>query len=299
MERQPPATDAPRQQWTVLSLVEWSARHLQEKGFDEARLHVDLLLAHVLGLSRVGLYTSFDRPLDPSELARFKELFKRRLAHEPLQYILGWTEFLGLRFAVDRRALIPRPETEHLVEAAVAWARSRPDPALSFLDVGTGAGTIAVAVARLLPGARITALDADSGALSLAAANAESNATPGIRFVEGDILGEVLAGERFDAVLSNPPYVPLAEWEGLQPEVRDFEPRMATTDGGDGLRFLRRIASFAAQRLVPGGMLFMEIGHGQAEEAAGLAREAGLLEVQVIPDYQGIPRVLTGSRGDA
>jgi release factor glutamine methyltransferase len=299
MERQPPATAAPRQQWTVLSLVEWSARHLQEKGFDEARLHVDLLLAHVLGLSRVGLYTSFDRPLDPSELARFKELFKRRLAREPLQYILGWTEFMGMRFAVDRRALIPRPETEHLVEAAVGWARSRPDPSLRMLDIGTGAGNIAIAVARLLPGARITALDADSGALALAAANAESNAAPGIRFVEGDIFGEVLAGEQFDAVLSNPPYVPLAEWEGLQPEVRDFEPRMATTDGADGLRFLRRIASFAAQRLVPGGMLFMEIGHGQAGEAAALTREAGLLGVQIAPDYQGIPRVLSGSRGDA
>lgn len=297
MERQPSATTAPRQQWTVLSLIEWSAHHLREKGFDEARLHVDLLLARVLGLPRIGLYTNFDRPLDAAELARFKELFKRRLAHEPLQYILGSTEFMGLPFAVNPSVLIPRPETEVLVEAAVAWARVRQAEGLRVLDIGTGSGNIAVSVARFLPGAVVTAIDTSPEALRTAAANAAANGVTAVRLLEADILADPLPGEQFDAVLSNPPYVPLEEWEQLEPEVRDFEPRNATTDGEDGLRFIRRIAAFAASRLTPGGALFMEIGFGQAEAALDCARSAGLSEVTVLPDYGGIPRVLSARAG--
>ena len=296
MERQPPATAAPRQQWTVLSLVEWSARHLQEKGFDEARLHVDLLLAHVLGLQRIGLYTNFDRPLDASELARFKELFKRRLAHEPLQYILGSTEFMGLRFAVNAHVLIPRPETEVLVEAAVAWARTRGTEHLRLLDAGTGSGNIAVSMARFVPHAEMTGIDVSAEALRVAGANAAANEVAGIRLLEADMLGDFLPGERFDGILSNPPYVPMEEWRQLQPEVRDFEPRIATTDGGDGLRFIRRLTELAAARLTPGGALFMEMGYGQAEAASDCAREAGLREIALLPDYAGIPRVLSARR---
>lgn len=293
MTPQQPATTAPQQQWTVLSLIEWSARHLREKGFDEARLHVDLLLAHVLGLPRIGLYTSFDRPLDAAELARFKELFKRRLAHEPLQYILGFTEFMGLRFSVNPHVLIPRPETEVLVEAAIAWARTCGTERLRLLDAGTGSGNIAVSMARFVTQAEVTGIDVSAEALRTAAANAAANETAGIRFLEADMLGDPLPGERFDGILSNPPYIPLEEWRQLQPEVRDFEPRTATTDGGDGLRFIRRLAQLAAARLTAAGALFMEIGYGQAEAAVDCAREAGLRDIAVLPDYRGIPRVLS------
>jgi release factor glutamine methyltransferase len=288
--------NGPETPWTVLSLLTWAGEYLAEKGFDETRLHAELLLAHVLGLSRLDLYLQFDRPLISGELGRFKALFRRRLAHEPLQYILGETEFMGCRLEVDSQVLIPRPETEQLVETAIGIARGTGGTGLEILDCGTGSGNIAIAMARMLPASAITACDVSPGALAVARRNAERNGTANVSFEESDLFGECLPGRSFDMIVANPPYVSAEEYAGLQAEVREFEPRIAVTDGGDGLRFIRRIARLAAERLRPGGALCMEIAWNQADSARAIVAGEGLQQVQVRPDYAGHPRILTSVR---
>ena len=291
-----PAMNGPETPWTVLALLTWAGNFLAEKGFDETRLHAELLLAHVLGISRLDLYLQFDRPLIPEELGRFKALFRRRLTHEPLQYILGETEFMGVRLDVDRRVLIPRPETEQLVEEAVALARRSGAGKIEILDAGTGSGNIAIAMARILPEALITALDVSPDALAVARGNAGRAGTANVTFEECDLFGECLPGRTFDLIVANPPYVTAEEYAGLQSEVRDFEPGIAVTDGGDGLSVIRRLARLAAERLRPGGALCMEIAWNQGETAAALVAAEGLQEVRVKPDYAGHPRVVTALR---
>jgi release factor glutamine methyltransferase len=290
-----PASDRPSDH-SVLSLLNSAAEHLGSLGFQEARLHVEWMLARVLGLKRLDLYLQFDRPLTREEVSRFKALYRRRLDHEPLQYILGDTEFLGFRFLVDRRVLIPRPETELLAERAVELLRERDGHRV--LDIGTGCGCIALSVAALTPGAEVTAIDLSPGALEVAAANAERLLPGRVEFLEGDIRGEILADRSFDLILANPPYIPLADYEALQPEVLGYEPREALTDGGDGTLFLARILEFASTRLNDGGTVVMEMGAGQDVWCARKAREFGLSSIVVHPDLAGIPRVLEAGRRD-
>ncbi len=285
-----------RQRWTTLSLLQWAARSLADRGFDEARLHAELLLASVLSCSRLQLYTHFDRPITADELARFKTLFKRRLAHEPLQYILGETEFMGLRLAVDRRVLIPRPETELLVEQALLRMRAMDKPHLQVLDIGTGSGNIAIAVATFEPRAHVTALDVSAEALQLAESNARSNGITAIEFCRASILDDVLPGRTFDFIISNPPYISREEFSLLQPEVRDYEPRIATTDDADGLTIIRRVAQLAARSLHAGGFLFLEIAYNQSTEAREVVERAGLHDVQVAADFAGHPRILSARK---
>jgi len=282
---------------TVLTLLTSASAHLRSLGFDESRLHVEWMLARVLGLKRLDLYLQFDRPLTRDEVDRFKALYRRRLDHEPLQYILGDTEFMGRRFLVDRRVLIPRPETELLVECAVRILRPGTGGSPGVLDIGTGSGNIALSVAALVPGARITAIDSDAQALELAASNAASLQIGGVEFLHEDIRRDILPGRTFDLILANPPYIALNEFLTLQPEVRDHEPRGALTDEGDGTSFLRRILEFSASRLTPAGTLLMEIGAGQSEACTVMAAGQGLVDVTVHPDHAGIPRVLEARRG--
>lgn len=281
------------QQWTVLSLINWSTQHLAGLGFDEARLHVELLLAEVLGYSRLQLYTNFDRPLTPAELSSFKGLYRRRLAHEPLQYILGYTDFMGLRLAVSPAALIPRPETEQLVEMAMEWVSLSGKSRVGILDVGTGTGNIAIALAKRCPEADITSIDVSRDALELAQRNAALNETRGVNFFLASVFDDFLPGQRFDLLVSNPPYISLDEFAGLQPEVRDFEPRLATTDEADGYKFIRRIAEVAARRVSSGGGVFVEIAYNQKEEAMAIFSSEGLVAVSVQEDYSGHPRILS------
>lgn len=285
-----------KQPWTVLSLIEWSTNYLLERNFDEARLHVELLLAHTMQCSRLHLYTNFDRPLTANELALFKELFKRRLTHEPLQYILGETEFMGLPFAVNKHVLIPRPETELLVEKAAEIINSSRKEKVEVLDLGTGSGNIAVALAAFAKSAYVTSIDISNDALAVAKANAERNHASNITFLQADMLTDFLPGKTFDAIVSNPPYIAAEEFSQLQPEVRDFEPRIATTDDHDGLTFIRRISQLASQKLHPGGFLLMEIAYNQSEEARRIAGVAGLKNVEVFADYGGNPRILSARK---
>jgi release factor glutamine methyltransferase len=294
----PTNEDAPERNWTVLPLLEWTERYLRERSFDESRLNAELLLAHALRLPRLGLYLQFDKPLAAPELAFFKELLLRRMTHEPVQYILGETEFMGLPFEVTPAVLIPRPETEELVEEAVRWLKSSGRAEGSILEIGTGSGNIAVALGKFLPGARVTSMEKSGDALDVARRNCVRHGMGNVEFLQVDVFSAELDGEFngrvFDAVVSNPPYVPRAEFDLLDPEVRDFEPRLATTDGADGFRFIRRIAGLTSGLLRPGGGMFLEIGYGQADAAETIAREAGLIGVGVQKDFAGIDRILRG-----
>jgi release factor glutamine methyltransferase len=241
--------------WTVLELVTWSTTHLQEKKIDEARLTVELLLAHVLKMKRIQLYMNFDKPLTAEELASYKIVLKRRLSREPVHYIIGETEFMGFPFSVDTRVLIPRPETETLVEEAVRCCKSlRGGAAVSVLDIGTGSGCIAVSCARLLPGSVVHAVDISADALTLAKMNAERNGVA-VHFWEADIFADapLVPAKKFDAIVSNPPYISADVYTTLQPEITEFEPRCAETDESDGLSFYRRIADIAKSMLEEDG----------------------------------------------
>lgn len=279
------------ERWTVLKILHWTADYFAGKKIASARLEAELLLAATLDLDRVGLYVNFERPLDAAELAAFRQQVQRRAKGEPVQYILGETEFWSLPFTVCPAVLVPRADTEVLVEEALARMKDSD----SVLDVGTGSGAIAVALAHEKPGAQITALDSSEVALQVARGNVERNGVAErVACIAGD-LAELPPGP-FAMVVSNPPYIPTADCEQLMPEVRDHEPRLALDGGEDGLSAYRQLASQADRVLAPGGWLLVEVGMGQAEEVAAMFKTAGLGEVTCRDDYAGIPRVVAGRK---
>ncbi len=282
-------------QWTVVELIRWTADYLAEKGFHNPRLNGELLLAGVLGLKRLDLYLQFDRPLRPEELAAFKARLLRRAKREPLQYIDGEAHFRDLRLLVDPRVLIPRPETEGLVQAVLEWAAGR--EGLTALDVGTGSGCIALALATEGPFARVVASDLSEDALALARENRERAAPAApVDFRAGDLYGAV-AGEAFDVVVSNPPYVGEEERAGLDAEVRDWEPPGALFAGAGGLDVIRRLVAGAPAHVRAGGLLALEIGAGQAEAVCALVRATGAFgEPAVRRDLGGRDRVVLAVR---
>ncbi|MFZ4620887.1 MAG: peptide chain release factor N(5)-glutamine methyltransferase [Bacteroidota bacterium] len=288
---------APKKIWTILDLLNWGTEYLKEKKIEDARLTIELLLSHVLSYQRIQLYTSFDKPLSDEELARFKELLKRRLANEPLQYITGSTQFMGLPFAVDRRVLIPRPETEILVDQCVKTVKQSfaNEGTISILDLGTGSGCIAVALAKLLPASTVTAVDVSVEALAVAQQNAvTNNLQDRVRFEQNDILqmsGGILS-EKFHCIISNPPYISEKEFAEVSKDVKDFEPNSALTDHGDGLKFYPPIASFAMDHLTGNGFVCVEHAYDQSELVQKIFAEYGFIEPVVIKDYQGINRHL-------
>jgi release factor glutamine methyltransferase len=266
---------------------------------ERARLDAETLLVHILQQqnpqnNRAWLLANHDQTL-PSEVEkRFRVLIEHRLAGEPIQFILGETEFYGLPFHVDPDVLIPRPETEHLVEKALRLATHFANPRI--VDIGTGSGVIAVALAAHLHNASITATDISTSALALARRNAERNSVAGrIRFVAGDLLAPI-ADEPFEIVVSNPPYVPETDRASLAVEVRDYEPAAALFAGNDGLAIYRRLIPAAFTVLVPGGFLALEIGYGQQPAVSGLLESSGFRAVEFTADLQGIPRVAAAQR---
>ncbi len=288
----PPAPGSP---WSVLRLLRWSTRYLGERGIESARLDVEHLLAHVLGMSRLELYLAFERPLEPEELARFKPLLLDRAKRRPLQYVLGTAAFRELELEVDERVLIPRPETEELVEAVLARVREWGRSGLSVLDVGTGSGAIALSLALEGPFGRVVGSDRSADALELARRNA---ARLGLERVhldwrEGDLLEVVAEGERFDVLVSNPPYVGENEVGALEPEVREWEPREALVAPRAGLELLVRLVEGAPAVLAPGGLLALELGAGQAAEIEGAVRATpGLGAPVVLRDLSRRDRIL-------
>lgn len=278
-----------------MELVGWTANYLKEKGFHNPRLNGELLLAGTLGVKRLDLYLQHDRPLRPEELAEFKARLLRRAKREPLQYIDGTAHFRDLVLRVDRRVLIPRPETEVLVQAVLDWAGGR--DALSALDVGTGSGAIALALATEGPFARVVAVDVSAEALEVARGN-HQHAAPGapVDFRAGSLYGAV-SGERFDAIVSNPPYVAEGERDALDAEVRDWEPAAALFAGEGGLDVIAPLVAGAPEHLAPGGLLAMEIGAAQAEAVCALVRaRGGFAEPVVKRDLAGRNRIVMAER---
>ncbi len=287
---------------TVLTLLKKATEFFEEKGISEAKRSAEHLLAHALGQKRIQLYMRFDQPVGGEELEKFRALVRRRLAHEPVQYLVGSTEFYGMEFALNSAVLIPRPETEHLVEAVVDWSRAQEgSTAPLLLDIGTGSGCIAIAIAAQLPDCRITAVDISETALEVARSNAGRHGVGDrIDFLQHDILNGGFADDAsYDIVVSNPPYVASAEVPALQPEIVAHEPMIAVTDGGDGLTFFRSIAAQAGRLLKPGGLLAVEIGFGQSEDVRHILSDAGLTVTNVIEDYSGIERVVMCSRAES
>ena len=277
--------------WTVLKLLRWTADYFAGRGIDSPRLDAELLLADALGLDRVGLYLNFERPLLAGELANFREKVKRRADREPLAYILGHTEFWSLPLTVTPDVLIPRPDTELLVEQALALGGEGP----RALDVGTGSGALAIALAHERPQWTITAIDISPAALAVAMENARGNGVAErITFVATD-LAKLPAGP-FDLIVANPPYIPHGELATLMPEVRDYEPHLALDGGKDGFDAYRALARQAGGVLAPGGWLLVEVGHDQAAAVQELFNEAGLREIFAARDLAGIERVVGGRR---
>ncbi len=284
-----------KETWTVLSLLQWTTQYLSDNKIDSPRLTAELLLADVLQCDRIRLYTNHDLPLRAGELAEFKRLLKRRLAHEPLQYILGETEFMGLRFNVNKHVLIPRPETEILVEESLKILQEQTSERPRVLDIGTGSANIAISIARLHSGASIDAVDISKEALNVARENSNLNGTNDqISFHEINILDSNvrLPFDRYDLIVSNPPYISSQEFEQLQPEVRLFEPMTATTDGGDGITFYRAIAGRATNALAPEGAVAVEMAYDQHKAVTQIFSENGFAQIRTIPDYAGILRIL-------
>jgi release factor glutamine methyltransferase len=280
--------------WTVLKVLRWTAEYFAERGITGGRLDAELLLCEGLGFDRVGLYLNYDRPLTPGELKDFRDKVARRARREPLQYILGEAEFWSLPFKVGPGVLVPRPDTETLVEEAL----KRVVPPSLVLDVGTGSGAIAVALARELPGARVVGMDNSPQALSLAAENVRLNGVDDrITLQEWDLQKQGLSGGPFDLIVSNPPYVPEGDLACLMPEVRDFEPRQALCGGVDGLHFYRLLIPAASGCLKPGGWLLFEVGIHQAAEVLVLFEETGdFVDTFTARDTAGIERVVGGKR---
>lgn len=278
---------------TLLEVLRGAESYLSGRGVENARLNAEHLLSHALGLKRMELYLQFDRPLGESERAPLRELVRRRGNREPLQHIVGTVEFHGRVFHCDSRALIPRPETEQLVEMALATTASL--KASSILDVGTGSGVIALTLAQCLPEARIHATDISEQALALASANALRHGLDGrVSFTRADLLPE--NGETFDLIVANLPYIPTAEIPTLAEEVRK-DPVGALDGGPDGLDLVRRLVLAAPARLSPGGALLLEIGRGQNEAVAAFLAESKFRDISVCPDYQSIPRFAQGIHG--
>jgi release factor glutamine methyltransferase len=357
----PPRADPPAT-WTILDVLKWTTARFAERGLASPRLDAELLAGHAFGLARVGLYTQFDRPLAAEELARFRDLVKRRQAGEPVAYLTGRKHFWNLELTVDHHVLVPRPDTEAAVEAALDLCRPAPDqpeadgagspgaadagehaaagenadqardlahadasaeapdgggqgagegngPAvqgaggrpgwrrraraltpLRVADIGTGSGAIALVLKKELPHAEVLAVDSSPEALDVARGNADRLGLA-VTFLQGDLLAPLAGGEPLDLIVANLPYIPSGDIPALAPEVRS-EPLLALDGGPDGLRLLRLLVAGAGAALRPGGALVLEVGQGQAEAVADLARQAGFGDVHARKDLAGISRVV-------
>lgn len=291
-----------KQHWKLIGLLNWTADYLAQKGFENSRLEAERLLAHSLHIQRIDLYVNFERPLIPDELAQFKSLLKRRLAHEPLQYIIGETEFYSLPFKVAPGVLIPRPETEILVENALQIIdKNLPqDKVINILDVGTGSGNIAIAIAKNAAHARLTAIDISAAALKIARENAElNNVADKINFLQHDALGDWPSHftNYFDLILSNPPYVSEAEFENLPREIREFEPRKALLGGKDGVDFYNNFCQIVKNLLRADGVVLFEIGETMGSFLEKSFQRCGFISSEIIKDLTKKDRILKIVKG--
>ncbi|MFV0636489.1 peptide chain release factor N(5)-glutamine methyltransferase [Mitsuokella sp. WILCCON 0060] len=290
------------QVWTVGRILKWTENYFKEKGIESPRLDAEVLLAHVLKQERIYLYVHFDEPMEAEELAAYRECIKKRVMHVPVAQILGEKEFMGLKFKVTPDTLVPRPDTEILVQAAVDRLREEQESGkeaslLHIADIGTGTGAICLSVLHYLDGVTADTVDISPAARAVAEENAANlGLADRVTFHTGDLLAP-LQGVTFAAILSNPPYIPEADIAALAPEVRLKEPHTALSGGRDGLDFYRRLAKEAPAMLEDGGFMAFEVGIHQAQAVAKLAEENPLItETEILPDYAGIDRVVVAWR---
>lgn len=280
--------------WTTRRVLDWTTKDFNARGLPSARLDAELLTAHALGTTRVRLYLDLDRPLLPDELAAIRELVGRRRKREPVAYVLGKRDFYGRTFIVSPAVLVPRPDTEVVVEETMR--RMPVDRPLRVLDVCTGSGCIGLTIAAERANTSVDLVDLSAAALAVARENAEAlGLSARARPFEGDLYAPVANEPPYDVIISNPPYIEARVIETLEPEVLS-EPKMALDGGADGLDFYRRLCAGLASRLVPGGLVAFEVGAGQASDVAALMRDAGVSDVIIRKDYGDIERVVLGTR---
>jgi len=300
--------------WTIQKLLNWVAEYLKSKGVDSPRLSAELLLSYVLGLKRIELYTQFNKVVAQESLSRLHELVRRAGTHEPIAYLTGRCEFYSIEFEITRDCLIPRPETELLVERAIEFLRTRDgrQPAVSLVegpnpyvcDLCTGCGCVAIAIARNFANCRIVATDISDVALAVAERNISGHGLGGrIQLLQGDLFEPIIPGlgpAKFDLIVCNPPYVSEPEFEKLDRNVRDFEPKIALTAGHDGLDVIKRIIATAGEFLKPAAALMLEIGNEQGPAVRTLLEDTGrFATVNIEKDYNNLDRLAVAIRKSA
>ena len=279
---------------TVLEAINRSTEFLEKKNIESPRVNAEHLLAHVLKCKRLDLYLAFDRPLKENEINIYRELIVRRGKTEPLQYIIGTVEFYGMEFKVNPSVLIPRPETEVLIEKILETVNK--EGSLKILDIGTGSGNIVIPLARNLPNSQLTAIDISEEAVIMARENAElHNIDRQVNFSVVDLMNfSNSEANYFDIIVSNPPYVSLKDYSELRPELKNHEPKVALTDNNDGLNFYRTISWKAKSLLKKNGMIFFEIGMGQVDEVKSILLKNSFSGIEIFKDYSNIDRVIKG-----
>lgn len=283
------STNGIKKTWRIIEIIKWGEEYFKLKGFENPKQEIEWLLCDLLQLKRIDLYLKFEDIINKSKLKKLKNWIKRRIEREPLQYITGKVEFYGLKFISTPQALIPRPETERLVDITLNSLKKIPEP--KILEIGTGSGCVSIAVSNKKPRANILSLDISKNALELAEINAKSNNCKNINFLEMDFLNEIPDG-RFDILISNPPYIPQKEIENIMPEVKNYEPRIALTDFEEGLNFYFRIAK-VGRTLIPNGIIILEVGLGNhPQKVFSLFKEAGFDQLELIKDYNNNERIL-------
>jgi release factor glutamine methyltransferase len=273
--------------WTIVKLIDWGTGYLNNHNIESSRLNIELMLSKILNYDRIQLYSNFDQPLSADELALLKGMLKRRIASEPLQYILGESYFYGLKFYCRPDVLIPRPETELIIEHFTRITKSND---FTLLDIGTGTGCIAITLAKMYPNASITAIDISEHSIATAALNAELH-NVNVELIHADVF-EYEFPHMFDYIVSNPPYIPLSESKELQAEILLHEPAIAYTDGNDGLTYYRRFNGIIERFMKPEGKFLFEIGAGQSKDLTEILSDKVL---DVVYDLSGHDRLLIGA----
>ena len=275
--------------WTISSLLNWTVNYFKSKNIQSARLDAEVLLSHVLRQERIYLYVHFDEPMEQNELSKFREYVKKRAQHVPIAYIIGEREFMGLPFKVTKDTLIPRPDTEILVENVLNNVDK--DKEIEIVDIGTGSGAIILSLLVNLPKAQGKTVDISSKAIEVAKENAVNlQVNDRCEFFVGDLFAP-LNGNKFDLIVSNPPYIPQKDIATLEDDVKEYEPVSALTDGGDGLSYYRRLLSEGKAYIKENGFIALEIGIYQSEDVKQIAMDNGWKNIKIIKDYAGIDRV--------
>ena len=276
--------------WTISSLLNWTVNYFKSKNIQSARLDAEVLLSHVLRQERIYLYVHFDEPMEQNELSKFREYVKKRAQHVPIAYIIGEREFMGLPFKVTKDTLIPRPDTEILVENVLNNVDK--DKEIEIVDIGTGSGAIILSLLVNLPKAQGKTVDISSKAIEVAKENAVNlQVNDRCEFFVGDLFAP-LNGNKFDVIVSNPPYIPQKDIATLEDDVKEYEPVSALTDGGDGLSYYRRLLSEGKAYIKENGFIALEIGIYQSEDVKQIAMDNGWKNIKIIKDYAGIDRVV-------